>query len=33
MLEFDSSESNPVALGPTKLITVYFEVTSFRPTE
>lgn len=31
--ELDNSESNPAALGPTKLITVYFEVTSLRPTE
>lgn len=33
MSELESSESNPVALGPTKLITVYFDVTSLRPTE
>lgn len=33
MSELESSESSPVALGPTKLITVYFDVTSLRPTE
>lgn len=33
MLEFASSDSSPGALGPTKLMTVYFEVTSLRPTE
>lgn len=31
--ELESSESSPVALGPTKLMTVYFEVTSLRPTK
>jgi len=33
MSELDNSESRFVALGPTILITVYFEVTSLRPTE
>lgn len=33
MSELESSESNSVDLGPTMLITVYFEVTSLRPTE
>lgn len=33
ILELDNSESSSAALGSTKLITVYFEVTLLRPTE
>lgn len=31
--ELDNSEINSVAFGPTTLITVYLEVTSFKPTD